>query len=82
MTTETETRIHNLLVEHLGVDAAQVTTDASLVDDLGADSLDLVELEMALEEEFGFRFPSDDGTLEMTHTVGDVIRLVDENRDA
>ena len=53
-------RVKKIVVEHLGVDAAKVTDNASFIDDLGADSLDTVELVMALEEEFGIEIPDED----------------------
>ncbi|MBI3873398.1 MAG: acyl carrier protein [candidate division Zixibacteria bacterium] len=53
-------RVKKIIVEQLGVNAEQVTSDASFVDDLGADSLDTVELVMALEEEFGLEIPDED----------------------
>ncbi len=52
-------RVKKIVIEQLGVDAGQVTEDANFVDDLGADSLDTVELVMALEEEFGCEIPDD-----------------------
>ncbi|MDD3288719.1 MAG: acyl carrier protein [Alphaproteobacteria bacterium] len=52
-------RVKKIVVEHLGVDAAKVTDSASFIDDLGADSLDTVELVMAFEEEFGVEIPDD-----------------------
>lgn len=55
-----EERVKKIIVEQLGVNAEQVTTTASFVDDLGADSLDTVELVMALEEEFGLEIPDEE----------------------
>ena len=55
-----EERVRKIIVEQLGVNAEQVTMEASFVDDLGADSLDTVELVMALEEEFGLEIPDDE----------------------
>lgn len=55
-----EDRVKEIIVEQLGVDAAAVTPEASFVDDLGADSLDTVELVMAFEEEFGIEIPDED----------------------
>jgi acyl carrier protein len=78
--TDTETRVHKLLVEHLGVDPEKVTPDAALVDDLGADSLDIVEVELAVEEEFGFEFPDTEGTIPLDATVARVVELVDQHR--
>jgi len=59
------------VVEHLGVDAAKVSDNASFIDDLGADSLDTVELVMAFEEEFGVEIPDD--AAETILTVGDAV---------
>ncbi len=68
-------KIAAMLEEQLGtVDAAEITEDTSFKDDLGADSLDLFELVMQCEEEYGIEFPSDD--LESMKTVGDVIRFI------
>ena len=58
--SETADRVKKIVVEHLGVDAEKVTEDASFIDDLGADSLDIVELVMAFEEEFGIEIPDED----------------------
>ena len=57
--SETADRVKKIVVEHLGVDADKVTEEASFIDDLGADSLDIVELVMAFEEEFGVEIPDD-----------------------
>ena len=69
-------RVKELVVEQLGVDAEEVTEDASFVDDLGADSLDIVELEMAFEEEFDLEIPDEDA--EKIRTVGDAVRYIKE----
>ena len=58
--SDIQERVKNKIVEQLGVDAAQVTPEASFVDDLGADSLDTVELVMAFEEEFSIQIPDED----------------------
>ena len=58
--SEVETRVKNVVVEQLGVEESEVTNAASFVDDLGADSLDTVELVMALEEEFGTEIPDEE----------------------
>ncbi|HET9795787.1 MAG TPA: acyl carrier protein [Thermoanaerobaculia bacterium] len=60
MADSIQERVKNKIVEQLGVDAAQVTPEASFVDDLGADSLDTVELVMAFEEEFNIQIPDED----------------------
>lgn len=69
-------RITEIIVEQLGVKPEEVTPEASFVDDLGADSLDTVELVMALEEEFGVEIPDEDA--EKIQTVGDAIKYVEE----
>ncbi|MDQ1327574.1 MAG: acyl carrier protein [Candidatus Poribacteria bacterium] len=66
-----EERIKEIIVEQLGVDEEQITPDASFIDDLGADSLDTVELVMAFEEEFDVEIPDEDA--EKIRTVQDVI---------
>lgn len=70
-------RVKKIVVEHLGVEADKVTEDASFIDDLGADSLDTVELVMAFEEEFGVEIP-DDAAVKIL-TVKDAISFIDEN---
>jgi acyl carrier protein len=72
----TEQRVKNIIVEQLGVKAEQVTPEAKFIEDLGADSLDTVELVMALEEEFGSEIP--DEQAEKLQSVGDVIKYVEE----
>lgn len=69
-------KITEIIVEQLGVKPEEVTPEASFVDDLGADSLDTVELVMALEEEFGIEIPDEDA--EKIQTVGDAIRYIEE----
>ena len=66
----TEQRIKDIIVEQLGVNADQVTPEAKFIEDLGADSLDTVELVMALEEEFGHEIPDEEA--EKLQSVGDV----------
>ena len=70
-------KVKSIIVEQLGVDEEEVTPDASFVDDLGADSLDTVELVMAFEEEFGVDIPDEDA--EKMRTVGDAIAYLREN---
>ena len=70
-------RVKDLIVEQLGVNADQVTEGASFVDDLGADSLDTVELVMAFEEEFGLDIPDEDA--EKMMTVTDAIKYLEQN---
>jgi acyl carrier protein len=73
-----EDRVKEIIVEQLGVDADQVTANASFVDDLGADSLDTVELVMALEEEFDVEIPDEDA--EKIATVNDAISYLSANK--
>ena len=70
-------KIKNIIVEQLGVVDTTVTLDASFIDDLGADSLDIVELIMALEEEFDIEIPDEDA--EKVVTVSDVVDYIKEN---
>lgn len=69
-------KITEIIVEQLGVKPEEVVPEASFVDDLGADSLDTVELVMALEEEFGIEIPDEDA--EKIQNVGDAIKYIDE----
>ena len=69
-------RVKKIVVEHLGVEPDKVTEGASFIDDLGADSLDTVELVMALEEEFGNEIP--DEQAEKLQSVGDVIKYIED----
>jgi acyl carrier protein len=75
--SDTAERVKKIVVEHLGVDAAKVSESASFIDDLGADSLDTVELVMAFEEEFGIEIP--DTAAEKILTVADAIKFIDES---
>ncbi len=75
-----EERVKDLIVEQLGVNADQVAENASFVDDLGADSLDTVELVMAFEEEFGIDIPDEDA--EKLATVSDALKYLDEHSKA
>ena len=77
--SDTADRVKKIVVEHLGVEEDKVTPDASFIDDLGADSLDIVELVMAFEEEFGVEVPDSDAA-EKIATVGDATRYIDEHR--
>ncbi len=74
MSENTEAKVKDIIVEQLGVNAEQVKPDAKFIDDLGADSLDTVELVMAFEEEFGIEVPDEDA--EKPQSVGDVITYV------
>ena len=76
--SDTPDRVKKIVVEHLGVDADKVTEEASFIDDLGADSLDIVELVMAFEEEFGVEIPDD--AAEKIGTVKDAIDYIEQNK--
>ena len=69
-----EAKIKEIIINELGVEADKVTPEASFVEDLGADSLDTVELVMAFEEEFGIEIPDEDA--EQLQTVGDAIKYM------
>ena len=73
-------QVKKIVVEHLGVDAAKVTDNASFTDDLGADSLDTVELVMAFEEEFSIEIPDD--AAEKIATVKDAIDFINAKKSA
>ena len=76
--SETAERVKKNVVEHLGVEGEKVTEEASFIDDLGADSLDIVELVMAFEEEFGVEIPDD--AAEKIGTVKDAIDYIEQNK--
>ena len=78
--SDTADRVKKIVVEHLGVEDAKVTDGANFIDDLGADSLDTVELVMAFEEEFGCEIP--DEAAEKILTVKDAISFIEENKGA
>lgn len=71
-------RVSAIVVEQLGVKPEQITPEAKFIEDLGADSLDTVELVMGLEEEFGNEIPDEEA--EKLTTVGDVIRFIEESQ--
>ena len=75
--SETAERVKKIVVEHLGVENEKVTEEASFIDDLGADSLDIVELVMAFEEEFNVEIPDD--AAETIQTVGDAVKFLEKN---
>ncbi len=75
--SDTSERVKKIVVEHLGVESDKVAETASFIDDLGADSLDTVELVMAFEEEFGIEIPDD--AAETIQTVGDAVKFIDSN---
>lgn len=74
-----EEKVKEIIVEQLGVDVAQVTESAKFIEDLGADSLDTVELVMALEEEFSIEIPDEDA--EKILSVGDAINYINNNAE-
>ena len=74
-----EEKVKQIIVEQLGVDEAEVTPSASFVDDLGADSLDMVELVMAFEEAFDIEIPDEDA--EKIKTVKDAIEYIEQARE-
>lgn len=73
-------RVKKIVVDHLGVDADKVVESASFIDDLGADSLDTVELVMELEEEFEVTIPEEDA--ERIQTVGEAVKYIEERKSA
>ena len=75
--SEVREKVKKIIVDHLGVDAEKVTDGASFIDDLGADSLDTVELVMAFEEEFGSEISDSDA--EKILTVGDAIKFIESH---
>ena len=70
-------KVKEIIIEQLGVAESAITNEASFIDDLGADSLDIVELVMALEEEFDLEIPDNDA--EKVVTVGDVVEYIKDN---
>jgi acyl carrier protein len=72
-----EERVKKIIIEQLGVNAEEVSAESAFVDDLGADSLDTVELVMAFEEEFDLEIPDEDA--EKIATVGDAVKYIDEH---
>lgn len=79
MSDSIESRVKEIIINELGVEAEKVAGEASFVEDLGADSLDTVELVMAFEEEFGIDIPDEDA--EQMRTVGDAIKYLTENAE-
>ncbi len=73
---ESMDRIKKIIVDQLGVDESKITENSSFIDDLGADSLDIVELIMAFEEEFDIEIPDEDA--EKMKTVGDAVRYLNK----
>ncbi len=79
MADNTASKVKEIIINELGVDPEKVTGEASFVDDLGADSLDTVELVMAFEEEFTIDIPDEDA--EQMRTVGDAIAYIEKNAE-
>ncbi len=77
---DVQAKVKDIIVQQLGVDLDKVTTDASFVDDLGADSLDVVELVMAFEEEFGVEIP--DESAEKIATVKDAVDFLSQKLES
>lgn len=77
---DVEAKVKEIIVQQLGVDAEKVNIEASFVDDLGADSLDVVELVMAFEEEFGVEIP--DEAAEKIATVKDAVEFLKQNQES
>ena len=78
MASAVEQRVKEIICEQLGVSEDQVTPQASFIEDLGADSLDIVELVMALEEEYDMEIPDEDA--EKVRTVSDVVEYIENNK--
>ena len=78
MSAALEEKVKKIIIDQLGVDEAEVTAEAKFIDDLGADSLDTVELVIALEEEFGIEIPDEDA--ENIATVQDAITYIKEHK--
>ncbi|HUG40980.1 MAG TPA: acyl carrier protein [Longimicrobiales bacterium] len=78
MAESIEARVKEIIVNELGVEAEKVTPQASFVEDLGADSLDTVELVMAFEEEFGMEIPDEEA--EQLQTVGDAVKYIQNHQ--
>jgi acyl carrier protein len=79
MADNIQDKVRDIIVEQLGVNPEQVTPEAKFIEDLGADSLDIVELVMALEEEFGIDVSDEEA--EKLLSVGDVVRYVEDNAE-
>jgi acyl carrier protein len=79
MADSADAKVKEIIVNELGVEPEKVTAEASFVEDLGADSLDTVELVMAFEEEFGIDIPDEDA--EQMRTVGDAIKYLQEHME-
>ena len=80
MSESIEARVREIIINELGVELEKVTDDAAFVEDLGADSLDTVELVMAFEEEFGLDIPDEEA--EKMRTVGDAVRYLNKQSES
>ena len=78
MSEDVSSKVKKIVADHLGIDEAKVTEESSFIDDLGADSLDTVELVMALEEAFDIEIP--DEAAEGIATVGDAVKYIEEKQ--
>ena len=76
MAEDISSKVKKIVADHLGIDEAKVTEEASFIDDLGADSLDTVELVMAFEEEFEIEIPDD--AAETIQTFGDAVKFIND----
>ena len=74
--SDIEDRVKKIVVEHLGVEESKIQSDSKFIDDLGADSLDTVELVMAFEEEFGIEIPDD--AAENIQSFGDAVKFIED----
>ena len=77
MSDDISSKVRKIVADHLGIDEAKVLEESSFIDDLGADSLDTVELVMAFEEEFGIEIPDD--AAETIQTFGDAVKFIEDN---
>ena len=75
--SEIQDQVKKIVVDHLGIDESKVIPEAKFIDDLGADSLDTVELVMAFEEEFGIEIPDD--AAENIQSFGDAVKFIEDN---
>ena len=73
-------KVREMLADQLSMDKEKITAESEFVRDLGADSLDLMEFMLALEDEFGITIPEDDEAMKNIKTVGDAVRLIEENK--
>ena len=76
MSEDVSSKVKKIVADHLGIEEAKVTEESSFIDDLGADSLDTVELVMAFEEEFGIEIPDD--AAENIQSFGDAVKFIED----